>query len=138
MKKITIITGLFVLIAGIVGCEREGIDSDTSFLNTATVVSANKIFDITNDNSGKVKITPTGEGVSSFLVKFGHGSGTAAEAEVKPGFSATHAYPEGSYTVTIISKAMSGSESSATYPLQLTYRAPENLNVTINTSAHNK
>lgn len=137
MKKLTIITGLFALIAGTVGCEREGIDQDTSFLSTATVTNANKIFDITNDNTGRVKITPTGEGVSSFLVKFGHGTGTAAEAELKPGFSATHAYPEGSYTVTIISKSMSGAESSATYPLQLTYRAPENLNVTTTTSAHN-
>ena len=74
MKKITIITALFALIAATVGCEREGIDGDTSFLNTATVVSANKIFDITNDNSGIVKITPTGEGASSYVVKFGHGT----------------------------------------------------------------
>ena len=48
-----------------------------------------------------------------------------------PGYSTSHAYPEGSYTVTIVSKSLSGQESTATYPLQVTYRAPEN--ITINT-----
>ncbi|HUP13248.1 MAG TPA: hypothetical protein VM187_13570, partial [Niastella sp.] len=86
-----------------------------------------KIFDISNDNSGNVKITPLGEGASSYTVKFGNGTGTAAQAEVKPGFSVTHAYPEGSYTVTIVAKDLAGDETTTTYPLQVTYRAPENL-----------
>ena len=137
MKKIIIISGLLAFIIGTTGCEKDGIDSDTSFLSTATVAKAGKIFDISTDNSGNVKITPTGEGASSFVIKFGHGTGTAAEAEVKPGFGATHAYPEGGYTVTIVSKSLSGQESSATYPLQVTYRAPENLNVTTTTNVHN-
>jgi hypothetical protein len=124
MKKLIIASSLFALIAGITGCVKEGIDSDTSFLSTATVGTTGKIFDISNDNSGNVTVTPTGEGVSSFVVKYGHAS---AEATVKPGYSATHAYPEGSYTVTIISKSLSGQETSATYPLQVTYRAPENI-----------
>lgn len=129
MKKLIIASSLFVLIAGVTGCEKkDGIHSDTSFLNTATVGTTGKIFDISNDNSGNVTITPTGEGVSSYVVKYGHGSGTSAEATVKPGYSTTHAYPEGSYTVTIVSKSLSGAESSATYPLQVTYRAPENVN----------
>lgn len=132
MKKITIAFGLLVLIAGAIGCKKDGIDKDTSFLNTASIGTTGKVFDISNDNSGKVTITPTGEGVSSFLVKFGHGTGTSAEATVKPGYNTSHNYPEGSYTVTIVSKSLSGQESSATYPLQVTYRAPEN--ITINTS----
>jgi hypothetical protein len=130
MKKLIIASSLFVLIAGTTGCEKkDGIHSDTSFLSTATVGATGKIFDISNDNSGNVTITPTGEGASSFVVKYGHGTGTAAEATVKPGYSTTHAYPEGSYTVTIVSKTVAGQESSATYPLQLTYRAPENLSL---------
>jgi hypothetical protein len=137
MKKITIISGLLAFMVGTIGCKKDGIDDDTSFLNTAAVANTGKVFDISNDNSGNVKITPTGEGASSFIVKFGHGSGTAAQAEVKPGFSATHAYPEGSYTVNIISKTLAGTESSADYPLQVTYRAPENLNVTASTDVHN-
>jgi len=131
MKKITIIFGLIAFIISTTGCVKDGIDDDTSFLNTATTANTNKIFDISNDNSGNVKITPTGEGASSYTIKFGHGTGAAAEATVNPGFSAMHAYPEGTYTVTIVSKSLSGKTSEATYPLQVTYRAPENLTVTI-------
>jgi PKD repeat protein len=130
MKKITITFSLLALVAGFVGCQKDGIDTDTSFLNSATPGATGKVFDISNDNSGKVTITPTGEGISSFVVKFGHGTGSAAEATVKPGYSAVHNYPEGSYTVTINSKSLSGQETSATYPLQLTYRAPEKLTIT--------
>jgi len=129
MKKLIIASGLFILIAATTGCEKkDGIHSDTSFLSTATLGTTGKIFDISNDNSGNVTITPTGEGASSFVVKYGHGTGTSAEATVKPGYSTTHAYPEGTYTVTVVSKSLSGQESSATYPLQVTYRAPENVN----------
>jgi hypothetical protein len=137
MKKITIITGLAVLLVGGTGCEKAGIDDDLSFLNSATTANNNKVFDITNDNSGKVTITPTGEGASSYVVSYGHGTGASASAVVTPGSSTSHNYPEGTYTVTIVSKSMSGQESSATYPLQLTYRPPENINVTLNQNVHN-
>lgn len=129
MKKLIIIINLFALIIGIAGCKKDGINSDTSFLSTATTANNGKIFDISNDNSGNVKITPLGEGASSYVVNFGHGTGTAASAVVMPGYSATHAYPEGNYTVTIVSKSLSGQESSASYPLQVVYRAPENLSL---------
>ncbi|MDQ6609003.1 MAG: hypothetical protein M3Y85_04200 [Bacteroidota bacterium] len=137
MKKITILVGLFTFLAGSIGCKKDGIDSDTSFLSTASVSKTGKIFDISNDNSGNVKITPTGEGASSYVVKFGHGTGSASSATVMPGNSATHAYPEGAYTVTIVSKDLAGKETEATYPLQVTYRAPENINVTTTTDVHN-
>ncbi len=130
MKKIMISFSLLGLIA-LAGCKKDGIDKDTSFLSTATLGTANKVFDISNDNSGKVTITPTGEGATSFVVKYGHGTGTAAEATVKPGLSTSHNYPEGNYTVSIVSKSLSGQESTATYPLQITYRAPENVTINI-------
>jgi hypothetical protein len=137
MKKVTIICSLATLLAGTIGCgKKEGIDNDLSFLNTAATSNPGKIFDISNDNSGKVKITPTGEGASSFVVNYGHGTGAGASAVVMPGNSTTHAYPEGSYNVSITSKSVSGQESTATYPLQLTYRAPENLVVTTTKTVH--
>src|SRR4051812_32888681 len=109
MKKMKIINvAVMAMMLGLVACDKEGIDDDLSFLSTATTSNTNKVFDISNDNSGNVKITPTGEGASSYLVKFGHGTGTSAQAEVKAGQSATHAYPEGSYTVTIVSRSLSG------------------------------
>lgn len=137
MKKITIIFSLAALLAGTIGCEKkDGIDDDLSFLNSAPGTSnANRIFDISTDNSGNVKITPTGEGASSFVVAFGHGTGAGASATVMPGNSATHAYPEGTYTVSITSKSISGAETVNTYPLTVTYRAPQNIVVTTNAEA---
>jgi hypothetical protein len=137
MKKITIIFSFLAFIAGSIGCKKDGINSDTSFLNSAATANLGKIFDISNDNSGNVKITPTGEGASSYTIKFGNGTGAAASAVVMPGFSATHAYPEGSYTVTIVSKDIAGHETTTTYPLQVTYRAPENVVVTLTQLVHN-
>jgi len=121
---------LLVLIAG--SCSKKnGIDGDLSFLNSVNSSNYSKIFDISNDNSGNVRITPLGNGVSSFTVLYGHGTGAAASATVTPGGSTTHAYPEGSYTVTIVAYDLAGKSTSTTYPLTLTYRAPENLVVNI-------
>ncbi len=139
MKKITSIFCLAtLLLIGAVSCTlKDGIDKDVAFLDTASSANVNKIFSISNDNSGNVRITPTGDGVSSFTVNFGHGSGNAASATVLPGGSTTHSYPEGNYTVSIIATDIAGKETTATYPLQVTYRAPENLAVTLNQSVHN-
>lgn len=138
MKKITSIFSLAaLLLIGVSSCTlKDGIDKDLSFLNSASSANLNKVFTISNDNSGNVRITPSGEGVSSYKVSFGHGSGTSASATVLPGGSVTHAYPEGSYTVTIVSADIAGKETSTTYPLQVTYRAPENLAVNIDHTVH--
>jgi len=130
MEKIKLIYSILFLVIFATGCAKEdGIDSDLSFLNSAGSANLSKIFEISNDNSGNVKITPLGEGVSSSTINFGHGTGAAASAIVAPGFSTTHSYPEGSYTVTIVSVDLTGKTTSTTYPLALTYRAPENLTI---------
>jgi hypothetical protein len=104
MKKITIVFGLAVLLAT-TGCQKkDGISSDLSFLSTAATANNNKIFDISNDNSGKVVITPTGQGAASYTVNFGHGTGTAASAVVMPGNNTTHAYPEGTIRLPLFPK----------------------------------
>ena len=135
MKRISLFLFLLATTA-FVGCQKDGIDDDTSFLNTAKVNNPGQLMQITNDNTGKVTITPTAEGAASFVIQFGHGSGADAEAAVKPGFNAVHYYPEGKYTVTIISKSLSGEEVTSTYPLDVVYRAPDELKVNTNVSTH--
>lgn len=137
MKKLTIIYVLAALWVYMTGCsKKDGIDSDLSFLKTAVATNASKIFDISNDNSGKVTITPTAQGASSFVVNFGHGTGADGSVVLKPGENTTHVYPEGNYTVTITSRSLSGIDSTATYPLQVTYRAPEEIKVTTSQNVH--
>jgi len=138
MKKITFIYSFALLMVIAVSCiQKDGIDKDLTFLDTAVSGNVNKIFDISNDNSGKVRITPTGEGITSFLISFGHGTGSAATATVLAGGNTTHIYPEGSYTVSIGASNVAGHVTTTTYPLKVTYRAPENLAVTLTQSVHN-
>lgn len=132
MKKIKLMCGLLLLIVAASSCTKiEGIDQDLSFLNSINSSNPDKIFDITNDNSGNVTITPIGEGVNSFTVNFGHGTGSLASAVVAPGGTVTHSYPEGSYTVVINAIDAAGKSTATSYPLTVTYRAPENVAITI-------
>jgi len=138
MKKLTFIYGFAFLLIVATSCSlQDGIDSDVSFIKSIASGNLAKIFDITNDNSGKVKITPTGDGITSYVVNYGHGTGTGASATVLPGLSTTHVYPEGDYTVSIVASDISGQQTTVTYPLKVTYRAPENLTVTLTQTAHN-
>jgi hypothetical protein len=132
MKKIKLIGSFVFIVVVLISCSKiKGIDPDTSFLSTSVSENVAKIFDISDDNSGNVKITPTGNGITSFTVNYGHGTGTGASATVTPGSSTTHSYPEGSYTVSIEATDIAGNKTTTTYPLKLTYRGPENLLVQI-------
>lgn len=132
MKKIKLICSILLLIVVASSCKKQnGIDQDLSFLNTANSSNFSKIFDISNDNSGMVKITPLGEGVATYTVNFGQGTGANASAVVVPGNNTSHAYPEGTYSVTIIATEVAGKTTTTTYPLAVTYRAPEKLTIKI-------
>ena len=131
MKDIRKILGLGLGLAMFSSCSvPDGIDEDTSFLKTAESDNISATFDISNDNSGDVTITPTGEGISLFKVNFGQGSGSDAEVTLKPGASVMHSYPEGSYTVTIDAQNIAGGHKSVEKDFTITYRAPENLAIT--------
>lgn len=128
MKKITIIFSLFFAGFILTSCEIEGINTDAT-VKVGASENINKIFDISTDNTGTVKITPTGEGASKFVVLYGHGTGANSSAVVAPGQNTVHIYPEGSYTVTIKAYDIAGNETVKTYPLNVTYVAPVNLTV---------
>lgn len=138
MNKIKFLYSIAFLLVLATGCtKKDGIDSDLSFINSASSSALAKVFTISTDNSGVVRVSPTGEGVSSYTINFGHGTGAAASATVAPGGNATHVYPEGSYTVTILTTDIAGKTTTTTYPLAITYRAPENLAVTLSQNVYN-
>ncbi|HRG18258.1 MAG TPA: PKD domain-containing protein [Flavobacterium lutivivi] len=134
MKKIFLKLTFLVIVLAFNSCSQEGIDGDVSSLNSVTSGNFDKIFDVSNDNSGLVRITPLGEGMSKSVVTLGHG--TDEPTTVFPGASVSHNYPEGSYTVTIESFDLAGNSTTNTYPLQIVYRAPENVSVNANVAGH--
>lgn len=132
MKTLKFICSILFLIVVVSSCTKiEGVDKDLSFLTTVASTNPSQIFDVSTDNSGDVKITPLGNGVVSYTVNYGHGSGAAASAVVAPGLSTSHSYPEGDYTVGITATDIAGVTTTTTYPLKVTYRAPEDVTITV-------
>jgi hypothetical protein len=128
MKTLKYILSCLILIATFSGCKKE-INDDVSFVQTtATSAKLGAMFTITQDNSGLVTIIPNGEGVASFEIAYGHG--TAGPVKVLPGASTSKVYPEGVYDVKITGTNVAGVSTTVTQKLTVTFRAPENLEVT--------
>ncbi|MFN9588793.1 MAG: hypothetical protein ACK56A_00215, partial [Bacteroidota bacterium] len=87
------------------------------------------LFEITQDNSGLVTITPNGRGAVSYDVFYGHGTTTAVN--VPAGKNTNHVYPEGVYNVKVVAYAVNGKTKELNQQLTVTFRAPENLQVNV-------
>ena len=124
----------FILVVA-VSCKIEKFE-DISFVTTAT--SPDKLsafFDITQDNTGLVTITPNGEGSSSYDISYG--DGTTTVATVKAGQNTQHKYAEGVYDVKIVGRGVTNITTEVTQKLTVSFRAPENLEVTAVIDASN-
>ncbi|HTH31995.1 MAG TPA: hypothetical protein VL946_11670, partial [Lacibacter sp.] len=125
MRTIKNIIQFVVLLLVVTGCKQE-LNDDISFINSAvTAGKLSALFEITQDNTGNVTITPNGEGAVSFDVYYG--DGTTAPAKVLAGKNTTHKYAEGVYTVKVIGYNITGKATEATQQLTVSFRAPENL-----------
>ena len=125
--------GLFLLIAFIISCVDEN-ETNADFVDTIsepTNISA--LVSITQDNTGLVTLTPTGEGVVTFHVDYGDGSDVSES--INPGNSAEHIYMEGIYEAIIIGTALDGSTAQGTVTVVVSFIAPENLVVDIVSSS---
>lgn len=131
MKNIKLIFGFISLLAIAIGCTVKGVDDDTAFIDSANVAPTNVVgyYNITQDNSGKVTITPNGDGVVSYEVYYG--DSTTTPVTLVQGKSTSHIYKEGTYTVKIIATGITGLKTEVTQSLVVSLKAPENLLVTI-------
>lgn len=129
MKKINSLAGWLMGLLLIVGCTKKEF-TDTSFVERGEAPSAlSAMFEITQDNSGLVTITPNGTGTVSYDVYFG--DGTTTPAKVAAGKNTTHTYAEGVYTVKLVGYAVNGKTTESTQELTVAFRAPENLEVNV-------
>ena len=129
MKTINKLLGSLFLIFFLVGCDEDFSDS-TDFASSIlppSNVSAN--FNVTQDNTGLVTITPTADNALSFVVDFGDGSSPSSSISV--GGNVQHTYAEGSHTVKVTAKGYNNLSASADVSLTVSFKAPENLVVEI-------
>ncbi len=131
MKNIKKLFGLVLLLAVTISCEApDGIGSDVSFVTNAKDPSGvSALTTITQDNSGKVTFVPRGEGITRFEITFG--DATTQVASVDAGASVNHTYREGIYNAKIVGISLTGKRIEATQVVNVSFRSPENLVVTI-------
>lgn len=128
MKNKFILSILAAMALFTAGCKKVAYE-DTAFVNGASApAKLSAMFDITQDNSGMVTIYPNGEGVAYYIVSFG--DGTTASAKVESGGSVKRKYAEGNYDVKIVGVQVNGKTSEAIQKLTVSFRAPENMEVT--------
>ena len=136
MKKINIVLSFVALFFTTISCSvPDGISNDLTVDTTIVPYDVTAIIDITNDNSGKVTITPSATGAGTYSVYFG--DDTVNSALVQFGANVSHVYQEGNYTIKVVANGLNGIKTEQTFPLSIVYRAPENLSVTFTKKAHN-
>lgn len=129
MKTNKFIIGLCCSLMFLAGCQKDLFD-DISFLDSvSSSAKLTALYDITQDNTGVVTITPNGEGVTYFEVYYG--DNTATPVKVLPGKNTVHQYAEGVYKVKIVGYNSMGAKTEATQDLTVSFRAPEDLKVTL-------
>jgi len=129
MNRIKNIIALMIILVFAASCEKE-IDNLDKLNGVTAPANVTATFDIAQDNSGMVTILPNGEGVTEYLITFGD---TVPESATKFGLNEviTHKYPEGTFTVGITASGLSGLTSKIEEELTVSFKAPENLVVTI-------
>ena len=129
MKNFKYIIVFCTSLTMLVSCKKDLFD-DTSFLSTASApAKLSALYNITQDNTGLVTITPMGEGIVSFDVYYG--DATTAPVKVLPGRNTQHTYSEGQYKVKIVGYGVTGKITETSQDLTVSFRAPENLKVTL-------
>ena len=128
MKNFFKLFGSLLFIFLFVGCDEDFSDS-TDFANVEPPSNVSALFDVTQDNTGKVTITPTGDGAISFVIDYGDGS--AVSPSIESGDNIEHIYAEGTFTVKVTATGLNNLTTTADVQLTVSFKAPENLQVSI-------
>lgn len=135
MKYIKHIGFFFLLLATLAGCQKKEYTDLSLVESGAAPDQLSVLFEITQDNSGLVTITPNGAGAVRYEVYFG--DGTTTPANVAAGKNVQHTYREGVYTVKVVAYSVNGKTTEHTRQLTVSFRAPENLVVNSDIDAAN-
>jgi len=129
MKVFKSLLVLVLVSLTINGCSKNDIVS-YAFKNVSAPSNVLADFDITQDDTGLVTITPSGDGASIFKIFFGDTT-KETPTDVAPGKSVQHTYAEGSYIVKVQGVGSTGLISEYSQKITIAFRAPKNLTVSI-------
>ncbi|MEP3837430.1 MAG: hypothetical protein ABJM36_07270 [Algibacter sp.] len=133
MKTLKYILSTILIITLVWSCEEDAY-GDTDFVNSITApANISSAVSVTQDNTGLVTITPLGDGVATYTITPGDGS--ASTEGIIPGNRLEHVYEEGVYDATITAVGLNGLTTSITQNVVVSFKAPENLVVTIENDA---
>jgi hypothetical protein len=125
MNTLKYFFSIALVLSVMLGCKKDSF-TDTSFTSTAAKpAKLSLLFDITQDNTGLVTITPNGEGAISYDVVYG--DATTTPVSFAAGKNTSHVYAEGVYTVKVTARDINGNTVTATQQLTVSFRAPEKL-----------
>lgn len=131
MKKIKNIYKALIVLFIISACTEE---RSLDFLNNIVPPSnVAAVYSISQDNSGLVTITPSAEGAIIFDIDLGDTSPVVEGLEL--GKNVQHTYAEGTYNIKVSAYNSKGDVTELTQELIVSFRAPENLVVTIENDA---
>ncbi|TXD47233.1 carbohydrate binding domain-containing protein [Polaribacter sp. IC073] len=127
MKYLKTIYKAIILLIFVSACtESENLD----FLDNIPVpTNIAATYNISQDNTGVVTITPTAEGATSFDVYYG--DATATSVKLEQGKKTVHTYAEGNYDVKVVAYNSVGKTAEFIQPLVVSFQAPQNLMVTV-------
>ena len=129
MKALKYFLSAILLISVVWSCTKDNF-GDIDFIKTVQApANISALYNVAQDNTGFVTITPNGDGVITYDIYFG--DTTTTPVNIKQGEAISHTYNEGNYDVKIIGNGITGLKAEVTQPLVVSFKSPENLEVTI-------
>lgn len=125
-----------VVLMAAIACEKE-IDNLDNLNNVTSPTIVSVAYDIAQDNSGLVTMVPQAVGVTGYEIKFGDAGSAEVPTKYKLNEKITHVYAEGDYTIEITGIGVTGLKSTYQQNITVSFKAPENLVVTIQADAVN-
>ncbi|MGB5482725.1 MAG: hypothetical protein WBM91_16710 [Eudoraea sp.] len=134
MKIIKQLSVLFLVINLFNACTKKETSYALQEISAPTAVSAE--FNIAQDESGEVSVTPSAVGASAFEVYFGDVE-NETPTPLALGETAVHVYAEGEFTLRVVAVGLSGLTSELSRIVTISFAAPTDLETGISVSATN-
>lgn len=134
MKSLKKLLVLFLGVCFFLACTEDEVSYAFQELSAPTNVSA--VFDVAQDDTGTVTVTPTAEGATAFQVYFGDVDNETA-TQVAVGETVEHVYGEGDFTLRVLAVGATGLTSELSRIVSISFTPPTALSADVAISTTN-